>query len=164
MKGDKPISERLKQALPETNVIDKETVARNDVTLIGGSFSIPLRLMVLIAVGIGALLVGLTIYSLTVERVREYGVLKAIGMGNRRLYGVIMRQALVAAAVGVVASLPLTLLVAAAIQATWPQFLVVVDQTSIFQAAGGGLLMALIAALLPARYAASVDPAEVFRR
>lgn len=84
----------LKDVLPETNVVTWETMAANDMAYIGGIFNAPARMMVLISLGIGVLLVGLTIYSATAERVREYGVLKALGMRNRTLYGVVLKQAL----------------------------------------------------------------------
>ncbi|MBI2955210.1 MAG: ABC transporter permease [Chloroflexi bacterium] len=162
--GDSGLGERLKVALGETNVTPRATIAANDLKFLAGVFSTPLRMMVLIAVGIGALLVGLTIYSATVERVREYGVLKAIGMHNGRLYGIVGQQALSAAAFGFGIGLLLVWLVSAGIQQAWPQFLIVVDRTSILQAAAGAVIMALVASLVPARYVANIDPARVFRR
>ncbi len=157
------VGERLQAALPDVNVLRRETVASNDLKFLAGVFSVPLRLMVAIAVGIGALLVGLTIYSATVERVREYGMLKAIGMRNGWLYGIVARQALGATAFGFAVGVVLVWIVAAGIEQAWPQFLIVVDRASILQAAAGALVMALVASLLPARYVANIDPARVFR-
>ena len=157
-------AQRLRDALPDFSVVTRETVAANDTSLFASILSTPLRMMVVIAVGIGALLVGLTIYSATVERVREYGVLKAVGMRNRTLYGIVARQALGAAALGFVVGLVLVWLAAAGIQRAWPQFLVVIDRSSILQAGIGALMMALLASLLPARYVGGIDPARIFRR
>lgn len=162
--GDPSVGQRLKSSLPEFSVVDRDTIAKNDANLLGGVFSLPLRMMVLIAIGIGALLVGLTMYSATVERVREYGVLKSLGMSNRALYSVVVRQAISAAALGFVVGLLLVMLVAAGIERIWPQFLVVVDLRSILQAIGGVLVIAFLAAFAPARYVARIDPASIFRR
>ncbi len=162
--GDPGVGERLGAAVGETNVVPRETIAANDLKFLAGVFSVPLRMMVLIAIGIGAMLVGLTIYSATVERVREYGVLKAIGMHNRRLYGIVVQQALSAAALGFVVGLLFVWLVATVIQRASPQFLIVVDRPSILQAAGGAVLMALLASLVPARYTANIDPARIYRK
>lgn len=160
---DAQVGERLKAAFPDANIVSRETIAANDLKFLAGVFGVPLRMMVLIAIGIGALLVGLTIYSATVERVREYGVLKAMGMRNRRLYSIVVRQALAAASLGYGMGLVLVWLVAASIQQSWPQFLIVVDRSSAVQAAGGAVVMALIASLLPARFVANIDPARIFR-
>jgi putative ABC transport system permease protein len=59
---------------------------------------------VLIAAGLG-LLVGIvvvaqTIYAATVDHIREYGTLKAMGATNRYIYGVIIRQAVISGVLG----------------------------------------------------------------
>lgn len=155
---------RLRSAVPRTNILTRQELAANDVAYLGGIFAAPVRVMVVISLAVGALLVGLTIYSATVERMREYGVLKAVGMRNRALYGVVVRQAFGATVLGFVGGIALVLVVGGAIETQWPQFLVVVGRGSILTAAGGALAMALVAAVLPARYVGSLDPAEVFRR
>ncbi|TAK35060.1 MAG: ABC transporter permease [Chloroflexota bacterium] len=158
------VAERLRASLPDVNVLPRETLLRNDIAFLAGTFSTPLRMMVLIAVGIGALLVGLTIYSATVERVREYGVLKAVGMRNRSLYAIVARQALGAAVLGLIGGLVLVWIVAAAIEYVWPQFLIAVDRGSVVQAGIGAIAIALMASLIPARYVGNIDPARIFRR
>jgi putative ABC transport system permease protein len=53
---------------------------------------------------VGVVIVGQTMYSATVERLREYGTLKALGMDNLRLGGIIIRQALTAGLLGYAAA------------------------------------------------------------
>ncbi|MHB1005973.1 MAG: ABC transporter permease [Chloroflexota bacterium] len=154
----------LAEALPDYSVVRRETIAANDTAYLAAAFSMPLRLMVVISIGIGALLLGLTVYTATVERRREYGVLKAVGMTNRALYAVVVRQALGTVALGALVGLGLVRLVAEFIQLLWPQFLIVVDSSVIVQAGVGAVVMSLLAALLPARYLANIDPARVFGR
>ncbi|MCL4368287.1 MAG: ABC transporter permease, partial [Actinobacteria bacterium] len=155
---------RLRAALPGASVTPHDVVAANDRDYIGGIFGGPLRLMVLISLAIGAMLVGLTIYAATMERVREYGVLKALGIGNGRLYSIVIRQTLAVTALGFVVGLVLVGLVAAGIEGRWPQFLIVVDGRAIAAAGIGALALAVTAATLPARYVATIDPASAFRR
>lgn len=66
----------------------------------GAGFAIGLSTVLGLVVGI--VIVGQTIYSSTVDRLREFGTLKAIGAGNRHLYLVITYQALIYAAAGYV--------------------------------------------------------------
>jgi len=49
---------------------------------------------------VGVVIVGQTMYSATIERLQEYGTLKALGMGNLTLTGIIIRQALIAGLLG----------------------------------------------------------------
>jgi putative ABC transport system permease protein len=150
--------------LPGVNALTKDEMAANDIKLFVKVFSAPLRLMVGIAFLVGTLVVGLVIYTATVERQREYGVLKAIGASNRLLYGVVAAQALAAALAGAVAGDLLALGAAQWIMAARPQFLITIEPRDMFLALLAGLGVALAAALFPARVIAGLAPAEVFRK
>ncbi len=86
--------------LDGVDALEKATVVANDTKLLVEVFSAPLQLMAGIAFLVGVLVVGLVIYTATVERKREFGVLKAIGATNRLLYLIVGIQALVSASVG----------------------------------------------------------------
>jgi putative ABC transport system permease protein len=151
-------------ALPGIDAVLKSDMTGNDVTLLARFFSMPLRLMVAIAFLVGTLVVGLVIYTATTERGREYGVLKAIGAHNRRLYGVVVVQALLAALAGAALGVALAYGTAQAIMALRPQFLVTFTPLAVAQVAGATLVMAVLAAFFPARLLARLAPAESFRR
>lgn len=139
-------------------------MAANDQELFARVYSGPLRLMVGIALLVGALVVGLVIYTATVERQREYGVLKAVGAKNGVLYKVVTAQALIAAGAGSVLGVGLAYGAARLIVALRPQFLVVIEPRAVGWALLIGLLMAILGALFPAHAIARLAPAEVFRR
>ena len=151
-------------ALPGTSALLKEEVIGHDVEIFTAGFRSPIRLMAAIALLVGTLVVGLLIYAGTVERRREYGVLKAVGIRNRRLYGVIAWQALVTAIAGVLVGLVLAEVAARLIMALRPEFLIAVTPGAAVLAATAGLVMGLLAAMVPARVIAGLAPAEVFRR
>src|SRR4030067_2898946 len=106
----------------------------------------------------------MVIYTATVERQREYGVLKAIGAGNRVLYQVVTVQALAASLAG--SGLGVLLAAAAGrwIMAARPQFLVVLAPKDTAFAIAAGLLMALLAALFPAPLVARRGPPGGLRK
>lgn len=142
----------------------KSTMADNDERLFASAFGGPLRLMVIIALLVGALVVGLVVYTATVERQKEYGVLKAVGTRNRTLYLVVATQALITASLGSALGVGLAFGAAWAIVALRPAFLVVIEPRAVGWAILMGLVMALLGATLPARTMAKLAPAEVFRR
>lgn len=150
--------------LSNVNALTKRQVAANDLKLFAKVFSAPLRLMVGIAFLVGTMIVGLIIYTATVERQREYGVLKAIGAKNRVLYRVVLTQALVASLTGASLGVLLANGVAQWIMSARPQFLIVFDPIDSGQALLAGLGMALIASIFPTRVVANLAPAEVFRK
>ncbi len=153
------VRDRL-STLPGTQVLLKSELIANDVALLNRTFNAPLRLMVIIAL----LVVGLIIYTSTIERQREYGVLKAIGARNSMLYRVVTTQAGLVAIVGSMLGVGLALGGAQLIMALRPQFLIVIEPLATLEALAAGLVMALLAALFPARLLARLAPADVFRR
>lgn len=154
---------RLNDSIGMEALLKSDMVA-NDVKLLARLFSMPLRLMIGISFLVGTLVVGLVIYTATVERRREYGVLKAIGARNGLLYRVVASQALLAAGAGSMAGVGLAFAAARLIVILRPQLAVAIEAQSVPQALVAGVGMALLAALFPARAIAAVAPAEVFRR
>lgn len=150
--------------LPGVNALTKSEMAANDLRLFAKVFSGPLKLMVGIAFLVGTMIVGLVIYTITVERQREYGVIKAIGAPNRVLYQVVLTQALVAAVLGALTGVLLAYGVSQWIMAARPQFYIFFDPSDVGWALLAGLGMAVVAALFPAQVVAGLEPAEVFRR
>jgi putative ABC transport system permease protein len=146
------------------NILTKDEMAANDLKLFAKIFSAPLRLMVAISFLVGTMMVGLIIYTATVERQREYGVIKAIGGKNRFLYQVVLTQALFASIAGSALGILLANGAAQWIMRVRPQFLIVFDPMDAGQALLAGLGMALIAAIFPTRVVAKLAPAEVFRK
>jgi putative ABC transport system permease protein len=60
---------------------------------------------------VGAVVVAQTIYSSTMDHLREFGTLKAMGATNGYIYRVIMKQAVIAAVIGYALGISLSILV-----------------------------------------------------
>jgi putative ABC transport system permease protein len=152
------------QRLPGAGALLKRDMIANDRKLLAKIYDPPILLMLGTAFVVGALVVGLVIYTATIERQREYGVLKAVGARNTTLYRVVTAQALIAAGVGAVLGIGLAAGLAQLIMALRPQFLIVIEPGAVGRALAAGSVMALLGALLPARAVARLAPADVFRR
>ncbi|MEE8370218.1 MAG: FtsX-like permease family protein, partial [Dehalococcoidia bacterium] len=125
---------------------------------------LPMLIVVLIvAFIVGLSVAGLTIYTATVEKSREYGILKAEGFTNRFLYRVVIEQSLVTSALGFLLGISLIIFIAPFAQGLVPQFVVFVRWQDILGITGTTLLMALIAAFIPVRRLAKIDPVTVFK-
>jgi len=120
--------------------------------------------MAAIAFLVGALVVGIVLYSATVERQREYGVLKAIGARGAMLYRVTLAQAFLVTVAGSLIGVAVALGSSELIMEARPQFLIAYAPETVAAALAAGGVMALLATFLPARVIAATAPAEVFRR
>jgi putative ABC transport system permease protein len=120
---------------------------------------------VLVAAGLGMLVgivvVAQTIYAATVDHLKEYGTLKAIGAANGYIYRVIAQQAMASALVGYGVGIAIALAVSrgsqlgtTAILLPWPLVAGLAFATA---------AMCLIASIVSIRKATRIDPAMVFR-
>lgn len=158
------LAARIERAVPGVSAVTRDEAAANDRRLYTGAFKGPLLAMVAIAFAVAVLVIGLTVYSSTSERGREYATLKAIGLRNGPLLRLAGGQAVALALAGTVAG---TLLALAAVRAATvlaPRYLIVITAETVTLTSLAALGMALVAAFLPARYLARLDPATAFRR
>jgi len=158
------LARRIDAVVPGVSALTRNEVAANDRRLFISPFSGPLRAMVAIALAVGILVIGLTVYSSTSERSREYATLKALGLRRRALFGLVAVQAGGLAVVGTAVGVLLSFLGAWAVSALAPKYLISLSAGSAIMMAAGALAMALVAALLPTRYLARLDPASAFLR
>jgi len=154
---------RLAVAAPEVKFVTGEQFATETRDRILGNVLPILIVVLVVAFIVGLAVAGLTIYTATVEKSREYGILKAEGFTNPFLYRVVFEQSMITGALGFFLGAGLTLLAAPFAEDSVPQFVVFVRWQDIAGVAGSTLLMALIAAYIPVRRLASIDPVMVFK-
>ena len=122
-----------------------------------------LIVVIIVAFIVGLSIAGLTIYTATVEKSREYGILKAEGFTNRFLYWVVLVQSLVTSVLGFTLGVGATVILAPFARDLVPQFVVLIRWQDTLGVVGATLLMALIAAFVPVRRLAQIDPVTVFK-
>lgn len=150
--------------LGDVEVLRKTEVMANDRRLTSGIFDQVILLMTGAAMLVGALVVGLVIYTASNERRAEYGILKALGATTSLLYRAVALQGLMAAGLGSVMGIILALSLGRVITALRPQFLVEIEPAAVAFALAGGVAMSIAGAIVPAYLAGRLEPADVFRR
>lgn len=144
------------QAFPREEFIDN---TRTELT----RTLVPL-LAAIIIVGfiVGCGVVGLTIYTLTIERIREYGILKAVGHTTQDLFQIVIEQSIIASVIGFGVGV-LLVLAAGRLQQVWlPQFATALELKDLAGVFGATLVMAVVASFVPIRRLANLDPVAVF--
>ena len=145
------------------NVLTREQVAASNLQLATGIFGSPVRLMVAVGLASGTLIIALTAYTAVVERRREYGIVKAIGATRSRLVGIALTQTMALALLGLGAGAVLFVAGRALIEAYRPQFEVLLTSGAVGRATLASAAMALVAAVIPARRLAALEPAVAYR-
>jgi putative ABC transport system permease protein len=120
---------------------------------------------VLIAAGlgliVGVVVVAQTLYATTMDHLREFGTLKAIGASNGYIYRIIVKQAVIAALIGYGAGIAISFFAvwkarnaAAALLLPWEMAVALLALT---------VAMCVGASLVSIHKATGIDPAMVFR-
>ena len=110
---------------------------------------------------VGALVVGQILYVSVNEHVREYAMLKAVGIADRALYGAIALQAVTLAVLGYLPGLALCAVIVAIASATRGLQIGITPLDGLL-AFAVALLICIGAALLAMWRAVRIDPALVF--
>ncbi len=125
---------------------------------------LPILLIVLVlAFIVGLAVSGLTIYTATIEKAREFGIIKAVGFSNRYLYRLVFEQAIVTGALGFVIGIGLTLLFGPLASKQVPQFVTAILWQDVLAILGATVVMSLAAGYVPVRRLAAIDPVAAFK-
>jgi putative ABC transport system permease protein len=157
------VIERTESQLDDVTAFSRAQFLANNEREVRDGVQPVLYVMLGVAFVVGLAVVGLTIFTATVEKTREYGVLSAIGADLRTLTGVVLRQAALVSLAGFAAGAALTPAAAAVIRQVAPR-VEIAFPLSVFPAVGAAaVVMALLASYVPVRRLAKLDPAAVFR-
>ena len=161
--SDKEVINRLRRSLSNVDIYTKDEFSRKTrlywtiETGVGLSFLIT----ILISFLIGMLIVGQTIYNSTIEYLKEFGTLKAIGATNLNIYQIIFSEALINASIGYVIGLIFTLLSIKIYDAIEMVFTIKLWVALLVFFLS--LIMCLSAAFFSVRKVRKIDPALLFR-
>jgi putative ABC transport system permease protein len=157
------VMQRIQNAASFVSVFSKKQFIANNLSLTGDNFLPILRVLEVIGFLVGTVVIGLTMYTVTVERSAEYGVLKAIGAANAMLYGTVAQQALTCGLLGWLLGVPLSWGVVELAQQFVPQFPAASYLHHAIWMLGWTVAMSLIAAIIPVRRVARIDPLVAFK-
>lgn len=157
------VRRELQRRLPYHDVFTRDEWARksHDYWVVSTGIGMNAYLTVFLGCLVGVVVVAQTLYTSTMEHLKEFGTVKAIGGSNADIYRILARQASVAAAAGFVIGLifayglvPLAALV---------HLKLIMPLSFIVFVAVGTFALCLAASLLSFRKVANIDPGLVFR-
>jgi putative ABC transport system permease protein len=118
---------------------------------------------VLLGFLVGCAVAGQTFYLFTVENLKQFGTLKAMGLSDRRIIGMILVQALIVGAIGYGLGVGLATLHGVVAQARLPLLAFFLPWQVLVITAVAVFLIALVSSLLSVRRVLVLEPAMVFQ-
>jgi putative ABC transport system permease protein len=121
------------------------------------------RVIIVISLIVGLTLLSLTIYSATIERAREYAIMKVLGASPLRLYHIVLSQSAIITLLGFCVGVGLAFLFNRVAGDFVHQFVTCIRWQEVAFTLGIVAVMTFVASFLPIHRVARVDPASVFR-
>jgi len=163
--GESPevVVARIQSTVKDVTAQTRDDFARQESKVVRDMSTDVITIMNLIGFLIGLAVMALTVYTATLARRAEYGVLKALGAHNGHLYRAVLAQALLSVALGFGIGLAITFAISAIVPRLGLSLVLEVSGASLLKVGSLSLIIAGVAAILPIRQIAGLDPAMVFR-
>ncbi len=156
------VAGEIEALLPGVDVLDRQEFADRSRAEID-VFTPVLAVVMTIGFVVGAAVISLTIYTATIEKARDFGVMKALGASRWYLYRLVTYQSLAVGLLGFAAGVPLAIGASRVTGLIVPEFVTLFQWPAIIGVLGVVLVMSLAASYLPIHRISRIDPAMVFR-
>lgn len=158
------VAQEIESNLDEGDVFLPRELAAEDEDLGRVLFGPVFKLLISVGYLVGILVTAIIMFATINARRKDFGVLKALGFGQSYLTSIVLLEAVVL----VLASFPLGVvlasLVARAVEATMPLYLILaIEPAPILRTLAGSLIFAVLGAMTPIRLIRRLDPSMIFR-
>lgn len=157
------VADRIRQAVPGVTVQTREEFTASEARIVTDMSADLLRLMSTIGLLIALAVIALGLMTATLNRLREYAVLKALGATTGRLAGSVTVQVLWTVALSSLLATFLAQLLSWTLPLLAPAVSISLTSAALIQTTLGALAVGLLAALWPLRRIATLDAATAFR-
>jgi putative ABC transport system permease protein len=157
------VRQELRRRLPYNDVYTRREWAERSRRYWVESTGLGLNLGMTVFLGclVGVVVVAQTLYTSTMEHIKEFGTVKAIGGSNRDIYRILATQATIAAVFGFALGGGMAWLLRPAMAGI--SLKLIITPSFAATVAAGTVVLCLAAAMISFRKVASIDPALVFR-
>ena len=158
------LAARIERAVPGVTASTRAEFSRSERRLVGDMSTDIVRAMIFVGFLIGVAVAGLVAYNATLSQLRDYAVLRALGLRARQALTVVLAQVGALVVAGFLLALALVILLAWLLPQLSPTLAVSIERGDVLLAFAVAAGVSVVAAAFPVLRVARVDPASVFRR
>ena len=158
------LAARIERTVPGVTASTRAEFSRSERRLVGDMSTDIVRSMIFVGFVIGVAVAGLVAYNSTLSQLRDYAVLRALGLRTRRALIVVFAQVGALVVLGFALALALVGVLAWVLPALSPTLAVSIQRGDVMLAFAVAAAVSAVAAAFPVLRVARVDPASVFRR
>ena len=157
------VADGIRTALNGATVQTRQQFTASEAKIVTDMSADLLKLMSTIGLLIALAVIALGLMTATLNRVRDFAVLKALGAGAGRLAATVTAQVLWTVSLAVALAIAVGEVLARLLAQVAPSVQIHITAASVAQTALGALVVGLLAALWPLRRIVGVDAATAFR-
>ena len=157
------VASAIEREVGSVEALEASVFARNSQRVLQRSVVPILAVIVIMAIIVGTVVVGLTVYTSVIEKEREFGILKAVGVPARELVRIVLEQSLVTGLAGFVAGVVFAWVAAQLAGAAIPQVATIFRPSDISWVLLATAVMTVVAAIVPLYRVLRVDTLSVFK-
>jgi putative ABC transport system permease protein len=150
-------------AVPGSETHTSAELAGSFSRLVTSAFLSVVGVLVGIGFVVGGAVIALTTYTATIEKARDFGVLKAVGASGPFLYRIVVTQSLIVGLAGSALGIAISAAAASLIARWVPEFVTDLRPLDALGVFGAAVLMSIAASFVPVQRLNRIDPAMVFR-
>ena len=155
---------RIDARVPRVTASTRRAFAASERSVVGDMSTDIVRGMIFVGFVIGVAVAALAAYSQTLTQLRDYGVLRALGLRAGRALALVIAQVASMVLAGFALALLLAALLSLLLPALSPTLVLTIRVGDVVEAAVVAAAVALAAALVPVLRVVRVEPASVYRR
>lgn len=157
------LARRIENQVDKVSAIVQERFINNDfqIAMLMGVEIV--SFMTIVGSILAALIIAFVAYSQVARRKRELAIAKALGYGNQSLYVAVIFQTFVITGLALAIALLISVFLLPLLSELVPQITLTVTSAALLRMSIIAFIVALFAALVPARIVANVDPLSAFK-
>lgn len=156
------LTTRIEAEVEKVNALTQEEFIDSDFEMAMKMGVEIISFMTILGSALAAAIIAFTTFVQVSRRFHELAVAKAIGVSNFSVYVSVVFQSLTVTGIGYLIAIVIAAGAMPVIAWLVPEVIFLVSATSLMRMAGIALCVAMLAAVVPARFVASVDPASAF--
>lgn len=158
------LADRIEAAVAGTTAQTRAEFVVQEKSVVRDMTADVMRIMNVIAFLMALVVVGLTLFTTTIAKIRDYGILKALGAGPARIAAIVAAQSAWVVLLGLAVATVIALVAGFVLEAATPNIQVSIEPSSVLRTGLSALIAGTLVTAVPLRRVQRVDPASSFRR
>ncbi len=158
------VAARIRSELSGVEVLTRPRFSAEERALVREMSTDLMSIMSIAAFLVGLAVIGLVLYATVLAKLRELGVMKALGLNRLGVTRLVFTQAAWTVTAAVIAAVAITALIAVLVGAVTPDIDIAIAPGSVLRTAIAAVIVGLVGAFVPLQRVLRIDPATVFRR